>query len=686
MGLWIQDVEQLRRELAEDQGQRKRLWEAMEERATAGTLHRASLMHPEDTMEWWHLVWERLGDAAFVQAVKPRPELARWVREVVLELCRRPADDWIGPWFRKRSNPSMGMLETAHIAAAVFTAYDLCPELFSAEEREEIRQAVKVKGMEPCRRAAAKYVAEKRHINNWFMVLANGFGTAAVMLGDETAVEEAVGFYREAAKLYNRDSYGESLQYSNYASIHLVHLRELLIRFDPSLAAELDPGCIARLIPWYAASLMYMKPLEGWGEQAYPRSVNFGDSAAMFRPSGDVLLHVASRCAGEYPREAGLARWLFDITYADPRLGPNDAATFGFMNSYQLLSVLLHKEAVPAIPPWQAELPLLAQFETGGAIVRDKWEEPDTILAVQGGFSPHHVASHRHADQNSFQLVHRKERFFADPGHCCYRLTAFHSARATASHNTWSFIAEQQETGEKKVIGQKEVYGNIYMPHTAFNHNRIVQQLGHVHVIRSDCAEIYGDPIIKAERTWIAVMPHILFVVDRLEARTPVKVQSHFVLNNRDNRLKVNVAADNKLVLRRGEAAMKFFLLDARSAEGKSPFRLTRDWGYIHDCYHPQPNQKGQGKEGSGLIFRYEMEGPQVNHTMVYAVAMDQEPLIKGWHLKVLEDGRYFVEPPGHGGGVTLHLADGDEWLLHNHADGETYRICADRAEKLDKA
>ncbi|MDF2938092.1 MAG: hypothetical protein K0Q90_3465 [Paenibacillaceae bacterium] len=687
MGLWIDDMERLRRELAEDQGHRKRLWEAMEERVMSGIMQRVSLTFPEDTMEWWHLVWERLGDAAFVQAVSPRPELARWVREVLLDLCRRPADDWIGPWFRKRSTPAMGMLETAHIVAAVFTAYDLCGDLFTDGEREEIRQAVKAKGMEPCRLAASKYIQEKKKISNWFVVLANGYGTAAVMLGDEAAVEEAIGFYHEGTKLFNGDSYGESLQYSNYTSIHLVHLREVLLRFDSSLADRLDPGCFVRMIPWYAASLMYMKPLEGWGEQAYPRSINFGDSTAIFRPSGDMLLHAAARCAADYPREAGLARWLFDTAYADPRLGPTDAATFGFINSYQFLSVLLLSEAVPAIPPWEADLPLLSPFETGGAIVRDKWKEPDTILAVQGGFQPHHVAAHRHADQNSFILAYRKERFFADSGHCCYRLSSFRTARETAAHTTWSFVTGQEDGGGKKVIGQKEVYGNIYTPHQAFSYNRIVQQMGHIHVIRADCAELYGDPVIKAERTWIAVMPHILFVVDRLEARTPVQVQSHFVLNNRDNRLKVNEAAENKLVLRRGDAAMKFFLLNADSEAENNPCRLTRHWGYMHDCYHPQPNQKGQGKEGSALIFRYETEVPHVNHTMVYAIAMDQEPQIKGWHLKVPEKGRYFAEPTSHKGGVTLQLPrDGGDWLIHDHANGDVYRVGSDRVERLTNA
>jgi hypothetical protein len=636
-------------------------------------------------MEWWHLIWERLGDAAFVQAVKPHAELEAWVRDAVLGICRRPADDWIGPWFRKRTEPLEGMLETAHITAAVASAMDLCPELFSDEEQEEIRAAVRDKGMEPCRRSAAKYAGNRNHINNWFMVLLNGFGTAAVMLDDREAVREAVSYYSLATSLYNQDSYGESLQYSNYASIHLVHLRELLIRYDPALEAELDPGCFTRLMPWYAASLLYIKPLSGWGREgdAYPRSVNFGDSSAMFRPSADVLLHAAARSAKEYPTEAGLARWLFDATYANPRLGPTDSATFGFVNSYQFPSLLLYKEAVAAVSPEQANLPLLSQFETGTVTARNSWTDPVTVLAVQGGFLQHNVSSHRHLDQNSFMLTHKQERFFVDPGHCCYRLHANQVSKLSSSHNTWSFLAQTEDEAATSLIEQKEVYGNIHNANPFFNHSRILRQMDDVQIIRSDCAGVYGAPILKAERTWIAVLPHILFVVDRIESAAPVKVQSHFVVNNRDNRLNVNVAASNKLVFRRGGAGMKFFLLSSQSEEQANPCRLIRDWGYVHDSYHPQPNQQGQGKEGSGLIFRYESEGFRHSHTLVYGMAMDSNEGVRKWHMKVLEDGSYLIEPPSKTGGVSLKLTDEGHWLLHNLDNSRTYRIDEHQAERV---
>ncbi|WP_135554789.1 heparinase II/III domain-containing protein [Paenibacillus cymbidii] len=340
--------------------------------------------------------------------------------------------------------------------------------------------------------------------------------------------------------------------------------------------------------------------------------------------------------------------------------------------------------SVPAITLEEAKLILLAPFETGTITARDKREKPDTILAVQGGFRQRNLSSRSHEDKTSFLLAHKNERFFiVDPGHCCDPLNALHSSGRTDSHNTWSFQAEpDQEGGEGKVILQQQATEISHHSQKYSNRNRMVQQVGQLHVIRVDSADAYGDPIMKAERTWIAFMPHVLFIVDRVESRTPVKVQSHFLLNNRDNRLKVNVAAANRLVFRRNEAALKFILLDARSGEQDNPYRLRRDRCCKHDCGQPPTNHEGQDMAGDAPIFRYETEHYFPSHTMIYAIAMDEEPLIRGWHLNVLEDGSCFVEPPGKAGGFALQL-DKEEWLLHNRGSGETYRIAANHVEKL---
>jgi hypothetical protein len=546
------------------------LWEAMYRRTLENTKF-PGIEQPTDTQEWWHIVWERLSDAAFVQLINPSEALGNWIRSTVLEICDEPVDEWIGPWFRGKSNPPVGQLETTHVG--VVLAVDLCPQLFTEEEHTAIKEALKIKCQDTCLRYVEGRIAERGHINNWFMVILNGFGTAAAYLDDKEAVEKAIEYSQVAASLYNEDSYGESIQYSNYASINLSFLNEILIRYNPELESRLNLSFYTKCIPWQAASFMYMKPLAGWGEKKYPRTINFGDSSAIYRPSGDVLLHIAARAKNSYPKEAGLARWLFEVTY---------------------------EEAAESLSSESAGIPLTSFFETGTIITRDSWKEPKTLLGVQGGYVTNNVTSHRHEDQNSFMLVHQKERFFVDPGHCCYRLKSQCFAISTQSHNTWSFKVKKED--KEVTLNQTPVKSNIFMLAEPLNEKLIVKGLEGISVIASDAAKVYGGPVKRAERTWITVFPNILFIVDRIEASEPVKVRTHFVLNNRDNKLKMIRIANNKLIFKRNNTAVKLFQTMSVSDGASNQCDFSLDWGYLHDCYHPQPHQLGQGSEGSAMI------------------------------------------------------------------------------------
>ena len=676
MAIWCKEgeLENLRSRLGD--GKLHALWLGLRERALAQAAY-PGLMQPEDTQMWWHLVWERLSDVAFLQAMEPTPALGRWLKAVTLEIARKPLDEWIGPWFRPRLEPVQGHLETAHVGLALATVVDLCPDLFDGHEIAEIKEALAAKCQIPCRNWLDARLNPLQPTQNWFMVLLNGYGTVSAVLDDREGVAYAVRGFGVAAQLYNQDSYGESLQYWNYASLHLSHLYEVLVRYDESLAEALDLGCYARCIPWAAQSLMYLKPLAGWGEEARPRSANFGDSAALFRPTGDLLLHVANRARDRYPREAGLARWLFETTYAHVKADLPHGASFGFLNTYQFPALLLYADAAGPLSPGQADLPLTAAFETGDVIVRDRWDGPRTVLAVHGGYQPLNCTTgHRHLDQNSFILAHLQERFFADAGHCCYRLMTQAFSKSTKSHNTWIF--QEADKGERERIQQRPVQGSALEPIAPLNRLLLAKHLDDISVIRSDAALAYGDPIQQAERTWILAGPHALFIVDRIGASKPIQVEATFLLNNRDNRLKYNIASETRLVFRRNGAAIKFFLVRCRSDETESPAGLTFSWGYMHDCYHPLPNQKGQGAEGSGMFFTYTTQKACESHLMVYAIAMDAlDPIVK-WHIRDLGEEGIYVEPPAKVGGYSMRfLGDGGLSIL-DHDTRKTYLVTSD--------
>ncbi len=601
--------------------QTKALLDALVERTMRNTAENR-LVQKNDTQEWWHLVWERMSDAAFVYALNGGDVLGRWVHDRTMEIVSLDADEWIGPWFRKRVDPPCGNLETAHVVNAVVHALCLCPSLFGNAEKNAVLTAIREKGLDQCER-----FMERKTRSNWSCVLAGGFASAAAVLDDRDAVERAVGYYNDCLDLYNSDGYGETLQYGNYASLSLVHMRRVLLAYDPSLAPRLSIGPIAAATKLGVMNFIGMKPLEEGGK-AYPRSVNFGDSAAIYRPTGDVAITVASEASD--PVVCGLARWHFDTTYADPTLGPDELATFGFFNQFTWMTVADLEKADRAITPEAAGLPLRYVSKLGPAVIRDGFGEGTTLLGVQSGGEVLKVSGHRHTDMNSFVLAHLGERFFADPGHCCYRLETWRQSRMAMMHNTWTFLDEEGHTLSQAgaAVGKEPLAHEV----TASFEGEGFE------VFSTDAAKAYGEHFKRAERTFIAAFPHVLFIVDRIETDVPMKVVSHFVVNNRDNKLDVHIADDKRLVFRRDPAAIKFFTF--------GDVTFSKRYGFIHDHYHPLPNQEGQGREGSAMIYDYTSAEFSTSHLIVHAVAMAEIGEIRKWHIKPGDEGVYNVFSP----------------------------------------
>jgi phosphotransacetylase len=84
-------------------------------------------------------------------------------------------------------------------------------------------------------------------------------------------------------------------------------MREVLVRYDSTLDAALPIDCIANTVCLAVSSFLYMKPLGGeYGDTPYPRSFNFGDCAAIYRPTDEVLLQIASQYLDKIPPNAYL--------------------------------------------------------------------------------------------------------------------------------------------------------------------------------------------------------------------------------------------------------------------------------------------------------------------------------------------------------------------------------------------
>lgn len=628
----------------------------------------SELVKMYDVTKWWHVIWERIGDAAFVYFMNGDEKAGAFVHDSVMHTClKRKPEEWIGPFFRAVEDEPIGKLETAHISCAICAAYDMCPDLFSQEEKDIITGLLKERILPWCKR----FVEKPGKINNWRMVLLNGYATAACVLKDDEAVDWAAEKFNFLTKAYNSDSYGESVQYSNYASLNLTHSYEVMTSYRPELAKKLDNSYQANMIKWYALSLMYMKPLNdpAWGEKAYPRTINFGDSAAIFRPTGDVLMHVAKRFAKSRPVEAGLAMWLFETTYKED-LKPYDRSTFGFFNQYHYYTFINYVSAdeVNPLSPKDAGMPLVNTFETGTVVYRTDWDNPNLILGIQGGYKPNNVTSHRHKDQNSFILAYKNERLFADPGHCCYRLNIQKFSTTEDSHNTWTF---EKENGE--IIRQTVVSGDFYEgTQQPMNVLERCEKIDNLFVCQSDCAKAYGDEIEKAQRTWIVLGDNLMFVVDRIKSKIPVKPIGHFILNNRGEGLTDDrVFYKKRVVFRRNGVGMKFFPLAVDGFD----VEMGMNWGAIYDCYHPESNRLGEGKEGSGLIYDFKPTEFTTDYTAVYGIMLDTDNNIGHWHTPDVGKNTYYMEPGDKVGGFRLSLCDDGRIKAEDLYEGKEYYI-----------
>ncbi len=596
------------------------------------------LMSPGDGVDWWRVVAEYVTDAAMAHALKPSPTLSAWLRDVTLSIARRPVADWVGPEYRLHKaggdDVQIAHLETAHICWALAVVLDLAPGVLTESECDEVKQVLRQRGMPMC----VRWLEYSSKIANWRLVLLAGLTVPAVVLGDQAMIERAARELPLAMECFQPDgSYAESLQYGNYALSCAILSIEALRRLDEPRWANLVPmQRYAGYVRWAVYSHLYMKQLSGW-QGVRSRALNFNDSAAIFRPSADLLLHIAGRAKQALPIEAGLARWLFDTTYAPPLdQGPLAGATFGFVNHFDFMTLPLYLHSAKALAPTEAKLPTMQAFGCGDVIARDAWNGR-TVLGFHGGGEPIYGPGHTHGDLNSFILVHNQERLLVDAGHCCYRNLIHQFDVASGTHNTCTFTntnAGRWVEGQPRprLLEQRTEYtrnlidGRPGEPTDRGGVRLLAQQCGPVTVIGSEVAKAYGEPIRNFTRFCLLCGPHVLFVIDSIESSEPVTTTWNWLLNNRDDNLDIKWIGDDRLVARRGNAGMKLFNLSAARKE-------TIRYAHVHDAYHCLPNHRGEGRPGSGILVRWTEKQPTTKRVAIHAMVMDGYGSVADWHM-----------------------------------------------------
>ncbi len=639
MNCFLSDIEkqQIHQALEAGHPMLSRFYSALKKRVGERAASPRLLSNQED-VQWWYPTAEYLSDAAMLYTLSSDEKLAAWLKDVTLSIIRRPLSDWVGPWFRDHaSKPPPGHLETAHLCWGMGIVLDLAEAIFSEAEKEELRHSLREKGTILCQR----WLHKNTHLANWRGIMASGMVVSASVLEDNELLEEGIQEIKVCSQAFQPDgSYAESLQYANYLTFALMLAYESVHRKHPELAEKIDISSYTKGVPWVAASMLYSKPLSGWGSQPRARAVNFNDSAAIFRPSGDILLHIATHQKEKMPKEAGLARWLFDKYYASvPEQSPHHLASFGFCNDWGFLTLPLLLQANEGVSPKEADLPEFSGFSNGNMIIRDEWEG-DTMLAMQGGSEPLHGPGHLHGDLNSFVLSHKKERLLIDPGHSCYRNLIHGLESASQTHNTCTFLINQDKLGlqedlaKSKLLEQSSVMerrkieqGKAGPPVAARGKRLVLAKKGKLTVAGSEAAALYGRPIENFSRFWFFLPPHILFVVDRITASEPVTTIWNWLLNNRDGASEVNVHSHHHISLQRKGVGLSVF--HGNNCQLNGPV-----YSYAHDAYHPEPNRPGEGKPGSGLLYRWTEIQPQKIRCAVHAFIFDDDGQMHPWKFE----------------------------------------------------
>jgi hypothetical protein len=85
------------------------------------------------------------------------------------------------------------------------------------------------------------------------------------------------------------------------------------------------------------------------------------------------------------------------------------------------------------------------------------------------------------------------------------------------------------------------------------------------------------------------------------------------------------------LTVQKNKAGMKLF----HGGNGSFSFPVH---GFLHDAYHPEPNQLGEGSSGDSFVFRFTEKEKLATRTVVHAIALDEPNALINWNLEVSEN------------------------------------------------
>ncbi len=532
----------------------------------------------------------RIRTAAYVYSLTGHKELGEFIRGHILQAARLPMDFWLHSELRgyDREAPTGG-LETAQVSGAMAVAMALADDLFTREEADEIRTALREKGLVPCMRFVEKQKNSSR-INNWLAVVGTGAYLSAGYLGDAAAQNEArEGLLRFVNGAVEDDgSYGEGIGYFDYPVNSII----------PAIAAMpekerrefLAGSGLRKSAEWTAYPYCYGKQPDG---SANLMRLHFGDNSYWGRPSLALLALLAELDGNP------LARYLGD-TFGQP----------GWEESQWQLALARSAGAAETAPlsPAELKLPLVRSFDNGENFIRSSWEPGAALLSLYTAGPTRVDYGHQRPERNAVTLIAKDEYFLISPGSASYR-SPIHFAYDlnTLAANTISIDGKSQlfpgsgnsawgkRPPEQVAVGRPEV--KVELARAGKNADVLV----------ADAAKSYQPRLAYARRMVVHLKKSGTFaVIDRILSEDgPHRYTSRFHFNNRDEQGKLTDLGGGNWRFTRPKADLAIRL------DADLPVEVAADDGYMHgEGRDYSPGGEYEGRPGSARVLEIANPAP----------------------------------------------------------------------------
>ncbi len=380
---------------------------------------------PDDIkQEWQREVGDDLCSIAVAAKLSDDPSYREKLRELVLAVCDYPS------WGQHNNDLAAG-----HVASGLAVAYDWHKDLFSDEEREQIRQVVSQRVPAILRALLGQMYWQNTYTWNHNQISVAGMGLAGLAFLDE--IPEAGDWLAGALLDYERVGKYSSPDGSSCEGLgYWTYGRSFILKFIEGTKGVTDSGNLYEL-PFLRNAIRFRLASSTPG---YHLVLKWADGQGYdFRGPQQILY----RLAAEY--RDGQGQYLADHLPFPPHHGPTSEA-FAW-------TLLWYDPSVPETPP-----DFLNYRAPDWEIItsRSGWGEGDYMLSIKAGLNND---AHSHLDAGAIAFIMGQRWMLSTPG---YGLGDGRPGFWDRDGGRWKFFSNSSESHSTLLINGKN---QRYLPY-----------------------------------------------------------------------------------------------------------------------------------------------------------------------------------------------------------------------------